>query len=86
MRFGADALAAALDAIDPGWRSARLCVALSGGLDSTVLLHAMAALAAGGASNLRAIHVDHGLQPASAAWAECLRARLPRRSACRSRS
>jgi tRNA(Ile)-lysidine synthase len=63
-------LAQALDAIDPGWRGAKICVALSGGLDSTVLLHAMAALAAGTRANLRAIHVDHGLQAASPAWAD----------------
>ena len=70
MRFGADALLLALDAIDPRWRGARLCVALSGGLDSTVLLHATAALAAEVRVNLRAIHVDHGLQAASPAWAD----------------
>lgn len=42
--------------------------AFSGGLDSTVLLHWLAAHPAmhGG---LRAIHVDHGLHPDSAAWA-----------------
>jgi tRNA(Ile)-lysidine synthase len=70
VRFGAHALAARLDAIEPGWRSAKLCVALSGGLDSTVLLHAAAALAKEVRSNLRAIHVDHGLQAASSAWAD----------------
>ena len=70
MRFGADALLLSLDAIDPGWRGAKICVALSGGLDSTVLLHVMAALAAGTRANLRAIHVDHGLQAASPAWAD----------------
>jgi len=69
VRFGADALAASLDAIDPGWRRSILRVALSGGLDSTVLLHAMAALAAEAQLNLRAIHVDHGLQAESPAWA-----------------
>lgn len=42
--------------------------AFSGGLDSTVLLHWLAAHPAmhGG---LRAIHVDHGLHPESGAWA-----------------
>lgn len=42
--------------------------AFSGGLDSTVLLHWLATHPAmhGG---LRAIHVDHGLHPDSAAWA-----------------
>jgi tRNA(Ile)-lysidine synthase len=44
-----------------------VCVALSGGLDSTVLLHALVAL---GVAPLRAAHVDHGLQPQSGAWAQ----------------
>lgn len=50
-----------------------LCVGLSGGLDSTVLLHALGALPAARARGLRALHVDHGLQPESARWAtHCL--------------
>ena len=44
--FGAERLASSLEAIDPGWRGAGFCVALSGGLDSTVLLHALAAIRA----------------------------------------
>lgn len=56
------ALARALDA-PPG---TRWLVAFSGGLDSTVLLHAAAA--AVGPSALLAVHVDHGLQPAAAGW------------------
>lgn len=43
-------------------------VAYSGGLDSHVLLHALASLE-GRSAELRAIHVDHGLQAASADWA-----------------
>lgn len=48
----------------------RYWVAYSGGLDSTVLLHAM--VRAGGApgAGLRAVHVNHGLSPAAGAWAE----------------
>jgi tRNA(Ile)-lysidine synthase len=47
------------------------CVALSGGLDSTVLLSAMGALRSQGAiAELRAIHVDHGLHPDSRFWSE----------------
>jgi tRNA(Ile)-lysidine synthase len=42
------------------------CVALSGGLDSTVLLAALAA--APSLAPLRAIHVDHGLHPDAATW------------------
>jgi tRNA(Ile)-lysidine synthase len=47
-----------------------LCVALSGGPDSTALLHALAALPAARASGLRALHVDHGMHPQSADWAQ----------------
>jgi len=47
-----------------------LLLALSGGLDSTVLLHALAADPAVRARGLRALHVDHGLHPQSAAWGE----------------
>jgi tRNA(Ile)-lysidine synthase len=46
-----------------------LCVAFSGGPDSSALLHALAALPEARARGLRAIHVDHGLHPDSAAWA-----------------
>lgn len=48
---------------------AALCVAFSGGLDSTVLLHALARLAAQQRSyRLRAVHVDHGLHADSIRW------------------
>lgn len=45
-----------------------LCVAFSGGPDSTALLHALATLPRERA--LRAVHVDHGLHPDSVRWAE----------------
>lgn len=48
-----------------------LCVAFSGGPDSTALLHALAQLTEARESGLRAIHVDHGLHPDSAEWAKC---------------
>ncbi len=67
--FGPGRVASLLAAIDPDWQVARIAVALSGGHDSTVLLHALAALAARGSLQLRALHVDHGLHPDSAAWA-----------------
>jgi tRNA(Ile)-lysidine synthase len=42
---------------------AAVCVAFSGGLDSTVLLHAMARL-----RPVRAVHIDHGLHADSSLW------------------
>ena len=58
-----------LDALQP-WRSApRWCVAFSGGLDSTALLHLLLRLSA--RENLppiSAIHIHHGLQPAADSW------------------
>lgn len=48
----------------------RFCVAFSGGVDSMVLLHSMAALAnRQGGLVLRAVHVDHGIHPDSGVWA-----------------
>ncbi len=73
MAFGAERLAGLLTAIDPGWRDAPLCVGLSGGLDSTVLLHATAALATREGRALRALHVNHGLQPESDDWVDACR-------------
>jgi tRNA(Ile)-lysidine synthase len=53
------------------WPPEGYCVALSGGLDSTVLLDALAGLRDSGApGGLRAIHVDHGLHPDSPRWSE----------------
>jgi tRNA(Ile)-lysidine synthase len=50
------------------------CIALSGGLDSTVLLAGLAGLAdcnaAGFLQPMRAIHVDHGLHRDAARWSE----------------
>jgi tRNA(Ile)-lysidine synthase len=52
----------------------KLCVAYSGGPDSTALLHALAHLPEARARGLRAMHVDHGLHPESARWAAHCRA------------
>lgn len=50
----------------PAWR-----VAFSGGLDSTVLLHALVKLAERHQlPPISAIHIHHGLQPAADAWPE----------------
>lgn len=48
---------------------AAVCVAFSGGLDSTVLLHSFARLASEPNSyRVRAVHIDHGLHADSALW------------------
>ncbi|MEO7916491.1 MAG: tRNA lysidine(34) synthetase TilS [Dokdonella sp.] len=46
-----------------------IAVGLSGGSDSCVLLHALAALPQARERGLRAIHVDHGLDADSGEWA-----------------
>ncbi|MBS0422141.1 MAG: tRNA lysidine(34) synthetase TilS [Proteobacteria bacterium] len=55
----------------PGFPDVRLVVALSGGVDSSVLL---AALASHGAGRLRAVHINHGIHPNAAKWAAHCRA------------
>lgn len=55
----------------PALSGAPLRVAFSGGLDSTVLLHALHQLRVEG---LAAVHVNHGLQADADAWAEHARA------------
>jgi tRNA(Ile)-lysidine synthase len=52
-----------------GLRPAGFLIAHSGGLDSTVLLHAAASLRRD-LPPLRAVHIDHGLQAASASWTD----------------
>ncbi len=49
--------------------NARLVVALSGGIDSVVLLHALLALQRRLSFQLRAVHVHHGLSPHADDWA-----------------
>lgn len=46
----------------------RFCIAFSGGRDSTVLLHAMVGLMAAGRCEVRAVHVNHGLQDPASEW------------------
>lgn len=53
----------------------RYCVALSGGCDSTVLLHAMVTLHSRlDGAELVSVHVDHGLHVDSATWSQHCRA------------
>jgi tRNA(Ile)-lysidine synthase len=54
----------------PQAASAPLCVAFSGGEDSTALLAMLAQQVRG---RLRAVHVDHGLHPDSRAWVRVCR-------------
>ena len=61
---------------------ARLCLGLSGGLDSVVLLHLLAGLREELGFSLSAVHVYHGLSPEADAWAEfcaglCARLAVP---------
>lgn len=63
----------------PGWR---ICVGLSGGIDSVVLLHALAELRGRWPLALSACHVHHGLSPSASKWAEfctamCTRLEVP---------
>ena len=69
--YSPERLRAALAPLLPDGSPARLCVAFSGGVDSTALLAGLARLRAPPAA-LRAVHVDHGLHPQSTRWsAEC---------------
>jgi tRNA(Ile)-lysidine synthase len=54
------------------WQPARLCVGLSGGRDSVVLLHALSALLSFAQLPvaLSAVHVHHGLSANADAWAD----------------
>ncbi|HKC17877.1 MAG TPA: tRNA lysidine(34) synthetase TilS [Steroidobacteraceae bacterium] len=74
-------------AFDPRWLAlrlrqlagplagARFCLAYSGGADSSALLAAMAALRGRHRLQLRAVHVDHRMQPSAAGMARAARAR-----------
>ncbi|HSG91261.1 MAG TPA: tRNA lysidine(34) synthetase TilS [Pseudomonadales bacterium] len=66
-----DALHAALDGALTGIEAARCLVAVSGGRDSMLLLHLLAARhRAAGVAPPRVVHVHHGLQRDADAWAE----------------
>lgn len=69
MSFSVSALQSALAShARRAGKPARYIVAFSGGLDSTVLLHALQKGAGGSDVPIIAVHIDHGLQPDSADW------------------
>jgi tRNA(Ile)-lysidine synthase len=68
MSFSSEVLLQRLQSLLAGIEPRRWIVAFSGGIDSTVLLHALASSAT--RVPIVAIHVDHGLHPRSASWAE----------------
>jgi tRNA(Ile)-lysidine synthase len=71
--FGPQWLQRRLGELLPGFPEARLCVAFSGGADSSALLAALSQLPRPPRA-LRAVHVDHRLQPLSRRWsAHCRR-------------
>ena len=66
MRFTRERLLETLAGFEPhAGRPSRFVVAFSGGLDSSVLAHALS----GSDLPVVAVHIDHGLQKESAEWA-----------------
>lgn len=65
--FGPEWLRGHLARLLPGFPDVSVCVAFSGGVDSTALLAALSASRPEGLQ-LRAVHVDHGLHPNSRRW------------------
>jgi tRNA(Ile)-lysidine synthase len=67
--FTPAALARELALLLPDWPDVQLCVAFSGGADSVALLAALAQLRRRHPRlALRAVHIDHHLQPGSGQW------------------
>jgi len=73
-----DWLAAQLTALIGALRARSLCVAFSGGLDSSVLLAMLAGLRGSRRLRLRALHVNHQLHPDAARWAQAAAAQARR--------
>jgi tRNA(Ile)-lysidine synthase len=65
--FGPDWLRDRLTQLLPGFPDVAICVGLSGGLDSTALLAALAEVRSDG-FRLRALHVNHGLHANAKSW------------------
>lgn len=74
-----EAALAVVRAIDECWPGGPVLVACSGGSDSTALVLGAAVVAARRGTALRAVVVDHGLQPTSAAIADEVVGRLAAR-------
>ncbi|HEX6928449.1 MAG TPA: tRNA lysidine(34) synthetase TilS [Gammaproteobacteria bacterium] len=70
MNFSSDLLLQKISPSPPAGHPGRLWVAFSGGLDSTVLLHALAARRDALAAPLHAVHVNHNLHAESEAWGQ----------------
>jgi len=66
MSFDSDDLLKRLQALTSGYSPARWIVAFSGGIDSTVLLHAL--VTSNSEIPLLAMHIDHGMQTESESW------------------
>ena len=74
MSFSSEILLQTLaDIAEQAGKPSRYVVAFSGGLDSTVLTHALAKSRDGGEIPIVAVYVDHGLQRESAHWDEYCR-------------
>jgi tRNA(Ile)-lysidine synthase len=74
IRFDSTWLRARLRELVGSLRTRRLCLAFSGGLDSTALLYALAQLRAREGFKLRALHVNHQLHPLAGEWARAAQA------------
>jgi tRNA(Ile)-lysidine synthase len=67
--FSVTVLRESLTRLLAGTRGRRCCVAFSGGVDSTALLHALSESRDDLGVTLRAVHVNHHLQPHADEWA-----------------
>jgi len=73
-RFGSTWLRMRLRELAGSLRGQHLCLAFSGGLDSSALLYALSALRSREGFSLRAVHINHQLHPSCVDWARAARA------------